>query len=213
MIEIENISLDISGKSILNDISFEVKRGEKAALFGESGSGKTSLLRAMIGLHRIEKGKISIDGLEVMPKNIAAIRERICYIPQQIQAFSDETAEQFITFPLKFKANRRRGYERERIVELVERLKLDRKQLGDRMTDLSGGERQRMAVVRGLMLERSLLLLDEITSAVDRENRERVISTVFADSNTTVLAVTHDRLWLEKSAPAIEIEKGRIVKK
>jgi UDP-glucose/iron transport system ATP-binding protein len=211
MIEIENIDLLVSGKSILRDVSLSVKRGDKAALFGESGSGKTSLLRALIGLHRIESGRICIDGLEVLPENIEAIRKNICYIPQQVEVFDEETAEQFITFPLKFKANRQKGFEKKRIVELLEKLKLDRKQLDNRMTDLSGGERQRMAVVRGLMLGRSILLLDEVTSAVDRENRERVIEAVFEQRDVTVLAVTHDRLWLEKSTPAIEIDQGRIV--
>ena len=211
MIEVRNLSLKSGGKTLLQDIDFKLKEGEKGVVYGESGAGKTSLFRTLIGLQRPSTGRVLIGGLDLNPQNITEIRNLTCYVPQQTQVFEMETAREFVTFPFSFKSNRQNTVGKQEILDLMEKFHLKPKLLESQMSELSGGERQRLALVRGLLLKRRILLLDEVTSAVDEENKERVMDLVFSDPDTTVLAVAHDPHWIERSSPRIQLDAGKIV--
>jgi len=210
MLKIEKLNFAINGKEIIKDISFKLKPGEKAVITGESGTGKTTLFRTIIGLHKPQTGTIEIDGLKIEAQNLDKIRQRICYIQQETRAIPDQTAHEFIYFPFTFKNNRHIKPDREDILEYFDRFNLKRKLFDSQMTDLSGGEKQRMAIIRGLLLKRKLILADEISTAIDPSNKEKVLDEIFNDKDLTVIAITHDETLLNKASTIISMESGKI---
>ncbi len=208
MIEIEALSFSLHGKKILENISLSVKKGEKAVIHGDSGSGKTTLMRLLIGIHRPDAGRIRFDGTVLNPRNIKNIHSKLSYIPQKIKGSDLETAREFLLFPLSFRANRQKAANRSRIPELMDRLHLNSDLLDTRTSRLSGGEFQRLSLIRALLLNPPLLLLDEITSAMDEDNRDRAMDLVFEDANRTVLAVSHDSQWIRRGEPKFCLRNG-----
>jgi len=211
MIRLQDIQLNLGGATILDGVSFEVPQGGKAVLHGESGSGKTSLLRVMIGLHRPDTGRVEIAGQALSSDTITSIRTRLCYVPQRVSSFDEESALDFVMLPFQFRSNHAKRPDRERILNLMVRVGLDETLLKRQMGDLSGGEQQRLALTRALLLERDILLLDEATSAVDSDNCRRIMDLLFEDTSTTILAISHDPNWIKRADTRIELDHGSIV--
>jgi putative ABC transport system ATP-binding protein len=212
MIRVDQLDLEIDGKPILAGVSFEVAAGDKVALFGESGSGKTSLLKVLIGLHRPQRGRVEIGGLPLAREHLPAIRRQLFYMPQEVRPIGEETAEEFVDFIFSFAVSRADRPRREEVAELFERFRLKPELLGARMSTLSGGERQRLGLVRGLLLGRSILLLDEVTAAVDEQNKTLIVDHLLGLEGATLVAVTHDPGFIERADVRIEVDDGRFVR-
>jgi len=210
MINLNGVELSIDGRQILHTLSLKIEKREKCVIFGPSGGGKSSLLKSLIGIYRPQKGVISISDMELNEKNIGAIRQKICYVPQFINVFENETVRDFIYFPFAFKANSHLHPEEDDIFELFTRMKLNRDIFERETMNISGGERQRIALVRGVLLKREVFILDEITSAIDEENRRNIMDFLFEAKELTIVAVSHDREWIRKSSRQIKIEMGRV---
>lgn len=189
MIQLENVSIR-AGDFSLNEISFQVPKGDYAVLMGRTGRGKTTILESICGLRRVSSGKILIDGADVtdwLPGD-----RQIGYVPQDLALFPTLTVAQHLAFALRLR--KRSKFEIEgRISELAQVLGIT--SLLDRSVDaLSGGESQRVALGRALSFRPSVLLLDEPLSALDESTRAEMhdlLKRVKQTTGVTTLHVTH----------------------
>lgn len=190
MIEVKNLTLSAAGRILCSGVSFALAEGDKAVLSGASGCGKSSLLRALAGLRGVDAGSIAIGGVELSPATLGAIRRRIVFLPQE-PVMGAETVREALLLPFTFKLNARLRPAPEKIAETLDRVGLAETLLDRPAPRLSGGEKQRVAIARGLLMNRDIVLADEITAALDGDSRDRVIG-VLRELPVTMLAVAHD---------------------
>ena len=194
--------IDYEGRVLLHDVTFTVAPAQIVALLGPSGSGKSSLLRCIAGVQRLDAGRILWDGNDIT--EVPAHRRDIGLVFQDPLLFPHLDVAANIGFGL-----RRHGLARSEITERVDRL-LDMIGLGGfasrNVATLSGGEAQRVALARALAPRPRLLLLDEPFAALDRDLRERLVTDVRAllkGLGTPAIHVTHDREEAVRIADAI----------
>lgn len=190
MIRIENITVR-AGNFELTDVSFTVPAGCYGALMGRTGTGKTTLLEALIGLKPVSNGKIFLAGRDVTNERPAA--RGIGYVPQDGALFSTMNIYEHLAFALDIRRVPRNDIV-ERVDELARLLGI-RHLLERRPAGLSGGERQRVALGRALSFRPQILLLDEPLSAVDEGTRSEMydlLRNVQAESGVTALHITHN---------------------
>jgi putative ABC transport system ATP-binding protein len=150
-----------------------VGTGERIALLGPSGSGKTLLLRALALLDPLDCGEIRWQGRVVRRDMVPAFRRQVVYLHQR-PAFSQETVETALMKPFALRAHGRRRYDREGVLDQLNRLGRDASFLAKRVRNLSGGEMQVVALLRAMQLDPTLLLLDEPTAALDTRTASAV---------------------------------------
>jgi ABC-type bacteriocin/lantibiotic exporter with double-glycine peptidase domain len=190
VIEIENIELTYGRQTVVRDFSLSAKAGQKVALRGGSGSGKSSILRCILGFVCPRRGRILVDGIELDRHTVWPLRRRMGYVPQEPD-LGDALVRETIERPFAFRANVGIRDNLQRLPAMLERFGLSQAILAKEMPALSGGEKQRIAIIVALLLDRPMLLLDEISSALDEPSTQTVINTL-AESSQTVLLVTHD---------------------
>ncbi|MBN2344296.1 MAG: ABC transporter ATP-binding protein [Deltaproteobacteria bacterium] len=206
MIELISISVELGGKTILKDFSLGVGKGRKVAVFGESGAGKSTLLKTLIGMYVPVKGEIRFNDKPFVPEYMPEIRRQVFYLPQDVVPQGEETVEDFLMYPFGLHVNKSMSYSRDKTVQLFSSLRLPSDLLNQPLYKLSGGERKRVGLLQGLLLERSILLADEPTAGVDAANRDEIIQLLFNESDTTVIAVTHDESMIERSDVKVEMK-------
>ena len=194
MIALDDVSKRLGGKLILAPTTLTVAAKTTVALLGPSGCGKSTLLRLIVGLITPDTGTVTVTGEVVTAASASAIRRRIGYVIQDGGLFPHLTAGENATLMA-----RHLGWEKARIQarlsELVELVRLDPGLLGRYPVELSGGQRQRVGLMRGLLLDPDLLLLDEPMGALDPVVRSRLqedLKGIFAKLKKTVVLVTHD---------------------
>jgi osmoprotectant transport system ATP-binding protein len=198
----------------LQSVSLEVARGETVAVIGPSGCGKSTLLKIAAGLLAPLEGTVSVAGRELCAEAIGAIRRRVGYVIQSGGLFPHLTAEQNVTL-----AARSFGQDAPSIVarvrELTELVQLPSDVLQRRPGDLSGGQRQRVSLMRALMLDPDVLLLDEPFGALDPMVRFALqveLRELFSRLGKSVLLVTHDLAEAAfLSSHLVLMRAGRIV--
>ena len=211
----KNISYTFKETNInaLSNISFKVKRGEKIALMGDVGSGKTTILEILAGVYKPENGKIFINNNDIKNISLSDLRNFIGYVPQTTFLFSD-TIENNIKF----------GKENALLSEVVLSAKtscLDediksfkdgyKTLLGERGVNLSGGQKQRLAIARALIKNPKILILDDSLSAVDTETEEMILNNIEnTTKNTTFFISTHRISTSKKCDKIIFLNNGRI---
>ncbi len=200
----------------MRDINLSVEQGEVIALIGPSGSGKSTLLRAIMGLTKPASGEVILDGTPVDYSSRRSLREarnRMAIVFQQYNLFQNMTVMRNITVtPIKIRKRDRREVERE-AVELLEKVGLADKHHAH-PDQLSGGQQQRVAIARALALKPEILLLDEVTSALDPELVNDVLDTirVLAADGMTMLIVSHEMAFVrEVSTRVVMMDKGTTV--
>ncbi|WP_052464986.1 ABC transporter ATP-binding protein [Geoalkalibacter subterraneus] len=203
-IDIDRLSVQVGGQTILSDLSLRLARGRKATLVGPSGSGKSTLLLALLGFVAPTEGSIRIFGEELTASSVWRLRTRMAYVSQEPE-LGEGTVRQILNHPFTFKNNRHLKDNMERAPELMEKLYLPGHLLDKDITSLSGGEKQRVALISALLLEREILLLDEASSALDQGAKQAVIDLLSSRENLTLLSVTHDREWIEAADDLIEL--------
>ncbi len=209
MIEVERLSIH-AGQFQLRDVSFTVPAGRYAVLMGRTGSGKTTVLEAIIGLRRIASGTIRLGDRDVTDWKPAV--RGVGYVPQDGALFRTMTVRDQIALGLMIRKVASAAIQ-QRVDDLanwlgIEHL-LDRKPFG-----LSGGERQRVALGRALSFRPQILCLDEPLSALDEQTRTEMVGLlkrIQKESNVTVLHVTHNESEAEQLADVrLRIENGEI---
>ena len=212
----ENLELELEKKKILKDISLEVRSGEILALLGESGCGKSSLLKAMLGLYPLSKGKIFFQGKEI--QNLPSHKRGISVVFQDLRLFPHLNVGENVGFSLELqkvpKAERKK-----RVEELLKLVQLEG--YSERRIDsLSGGQMQRVAIARALAMNENILFLDEPFSALDPNLRREMgdfLLELKKKQNLTVVLVTHDqeealrlahRIALMKDGEILQVDEG-----
>ena len=212
----EKVELELERKKILKDISLEVRSGEILALLGESGCGKSSLLKAMLGLYPLAKGKIFFQGKEI--QNLPSHKRGISVVFQDLRLFPHLNVGENVGFSLELqkvpKAERKK-----RVEELLKLVQLEG--YSERRIDsLSGGQMQRVAIARALAMNEKLLFLDEPFSALDPNLRREMgdfLLELQKQENLTVVLVTHDqeealrlahRIALMKDGEILQVDEG-----
>ncbi|WP_374986489.1 ABC transporter ATP-binding protein [Streptomyces fradiae] len=196
MIRFEHVTKRYAdGTTAVDDLSFEVGRGELVTLVGPSGCGKTTTMKMVNRLVEPSFGRVLVDGRDVAATDPVELRRGIGYVIQQVGLFPHRTVlENTATVPRLLGERRARAHAR--AAELLELVGLDPRAFGDRYPDqLSGGQRQRVGVARALAADPPVLLMDEPFGAVDPVVRERLQSEFLAlqaRMRKTVLFVTHD---------------------
>jgi polar amino acid transport system ATP-binding protein len=216
----ESVRIDALQKSfddleVLKGIDLVVQKHEVVCLIGASGSGKSTLLRCIDLLEPIDAGRISIDGIDITARGTDqdAVRRRIGIVFQSFNLFPHMTVLQNVALaPVKvLKQSRDRAEERSR--ELLERFGLADK--ADEYPDrLSGGQQQRVAIVRALAMDPDVLLLDEITSALDPELVAEVLDVIreLAAQGMTMVIATHEMAFARDVAHRVcFLDDGRIL--
>ena len=215
ILHIKNLSKCYGDTKVLKNINISVKKGEVVVIIGPSGCGKSTLLRCLNGLVEIQEGEVLLDDQVVNPnkKNLSKNREKIGMVFQSYDLFPHLTILQNVTLaPIKVKKRNRREVEKEAL-ELLERVGL-RSKKDDYPRQLSGGQKQRVAIVRALIMHPEVLLLDEITAALDPEMVREVLDVVLdlAKEGRTMVIVTHEMQFAKAVADRVTfLEGGKIV--
>jgi polar amino acid transport system ATP-binding protein len=215
IVDIRQLRKSFGSNEVLKGIDLQVKKGEVIAIIGKSGSGKSTLLRCINGLEVFQAGSLSVDGQPLLHDNAAAmraLRQHVGMIFQQFNLFPHLSVGRNVMLApgLVKKTDKTSGEQRAR--QLLERVGLAEK--FDAFPDqLSGGQQQRVAIARALAMEPSVLLCDEITSALDPELVGEVLRVVesLADDGMTLLMVTHEMSFARKvSDRVIFMHQGQV---
>jgi polar amino acid transport system ATP-binding protein len=200
---------------VLKGIDFEVKRGEVIAIIGKSGSGKSTLLRCINGLEVFQDGMLEVDGQALKhgdAKAMRALRQHVGMIFQSFNLFPHLTVGRNVMLAPSLVKQRGAAEGEAKARKLLERVGLAEK--FDAWPDqLSGGQQQRVAIARALAMEPSVMLCDEITSALDPELVGEVLKVVesLAEEGMTLLMVTHEMSFARKVADrVIFMHQGRV---
>lgn len=194
MIHIENIAVSFGSLTLFRGLNLQVHRGESVCICGGSGSGKTSLLKAVLGFVPLSEGRITVDGTILTHKTADHIRRKIAWIPQE-PALPLEWVSETAQLLFDLKANRETGFNKEKLMEYFTLLGLEKELYDKRMNEVSGGQRQRIMLAVTALLNKPLLIVDEPTSALDPESCRRVIDFFksLCDKGMTILSVSHDK--------------------
>ena len=179
------------GKEVLKELNLRVKEGEKVVLLGTSGSGKSSILKILMGMERAQSGTIRIGGQDTVDLGEDRLFKEISYIQQEVFIFDGTIRENISLFQTYREEELQSVIERAGLRNLVKEKGLDYL-CGENGAALSGGERQRISIARSLLRKTPILLADEITASLDKENSYLVLDTLLNIENTTEILVLHD---------------------
>lgn len=208
-LEISNISFKTDNQSILESISFSVEKGERVTITGPSGGGKSTLLKIIGNIINPTEGKVMFYGEDIQETDPLHYRQKVSYFFQNASLF-DQTVRDNLSFPYDI---RDEEFNEEKARDMLERVSLSRSYLDKPVNELSGGEKQRVALIRNMMYLPEVLLLDEVTSSLDAENKEiihGILDTLNKESGLTTLSVTHDENEISQADRVITIIDGRL---
>ncbi|MBD5383784.1 MAG: amino acid ABC transporter ATP-binding protein [Ruminococcaceae bacterium] len=214
IIDINGLVKHFGDNAVIDGISLSVSKGEVVVLIGPSGCGKSTLLRCLNGLEPIQGGTVTLHGEPVVhgDKSLYNIRQKIGMVFQSYDLFPHLTVLKNITLsPIKVQ---KRGKDE---VEKAARELLERVGLSDKAdsypSELSGGQKQRVAICRSLIMNPEIMLLDEITAALDPEMVHEVLNVVLdlAKNGTTMMIVTHEMAFAEAVADRIIFMDGGVI--
>lgn len=215
IIQLEGISVYQQNNLVLSDVSLTVDKGEFVYLIGRTGTGKSSLLKALYGELHIHNGKGTIAGFnlaELKDKDIPFLRRKLGIVFQDFQLLSDRTLNDNLLFVLKATGWKDKAKMEVRIREVLEKTHLATK--GFKMPhELSGGEQQRVGIARALLNDPDVILADEPTGNLDPETSEGIMEQLFEISKAgrAVLMATHNFQLIEKYPSRIlKCENGHL---
>lgn len=214
IIDIDHLTKKYGENTVLNDLSLSVSQGEVVVLIGPSGCGKSTLLRCLNGLEPIQGGTVKLHGepVEHGKASLYKVRQKIGMVFQSYDLFPHMTVmKNIILAPLKVQ-----GRNKEEVTKQAMEL-LTRVGLADKAeaypSELSGGQKQRVAIVRSLIMNPDIMLLDEITAALDPEMVHEVLNVVLdlAKGGTTMMIVTHEMAFAEAVADRVVFLDGGVI--
>ena len=212
-INFHNVTLKYGEKVALNEISLEAKKGEKIALVGDSGGGKSSLVNLILRFYSPSEGKILFNNTSIEDFNFKSLRDSISIVTQRVYIFNDTIAanvsfgHEFDEEKVKFVLNQAHA------LEFVENLPEGiHTQLDEFGTNLSGGQRQRIAIARALYKDPQILIFDEATSALDNES-ESIITKVLDEvsQNRITFVIAHRLSTIQNSNKILLFKDGEII--
>lgn len=214
-IRFENVSFTYpnTGIQAIRDFSLEIRPGEKIAVVGRTGSGKTTLAQLLLRMYDVTGGRISLDGTDIRSINLTDLREQISYVPQDVFLFS-ETVKNNIGFGLA-------SFSHEQVVQAAEKASVDKEiegfsaqyntMIGERGVTLSGGQKQRISIARALIKNPGIVLFDDCLSAVDASTEKAIINGLneFLENKTAII-ITHRIFSLFSYDRVVVLEDGKV---
>jgi len=194
IIEFKNVSLTFKDKPIFKNFNFSINTGDRVVVFGKSGTGKSTLLNLLLGFKQPDLGEIFFAKKKLSSETIWEIRKQIAYVDQDV-TMGEGNVLQIIDEYFAFTANSQIKFTKQDLLAKLKQFDLDKNILDKNIDQLSGGERQRLAIAIALMLKRPLMILDEVTSALDPSSKKIVINQLLNNPRLTLLIITHDQEW------------------
>ncbi len=197
MIEVKNITKSFDGVTVLHDVSATFETGKTNLIIGQSGSGKTVMLKSLVGLMRPEKGKILFDGRDIISMNteeVKELRKEIGMLFQGSALFDSETVLGNVMFPLVMFTGMTRGEMLDRAKFCIERVNLKGAE-NKYPSEISGGMQKRVAIARAIALNPRYLFCDEPNSGLDPKTSiliDELLSDITHEYNITTVINTHD---------------------
>lgn len=214
VLRVESISRSVDGRVLWSDLSFELTEGQCLVLKGPSGSGKTLLLRTLVGLERLESGRIMLFGESPDSVGIPRMRARMMLVPQSA-SLTGTVVEDVLRAPFELDVHADRLWSTDEAERLGDRFGRDETFLSAELGDLSGGERQITALMRALLLQPEVLLLDEPTAHLDfghALDAFEIVAEIQRSQSVTVVSVTHSINMASRFSDRVAmLARGRVV--
>jgi len=216
IISLEGVDIRQMNNQVFSNITLKIENGEFLYLIGETGSGKSSLLKALYGELKVDAGNITvadIDLTKIKQKEIPTLRRKLGIVFQDFQLLTDRNVFDNLEFVLKATGWKNKAEIKARIDEVLDSVHLSG--VKDKMPyELSGGEQQRAAIARALLNHPELILADEPTGNLDPEKSEKIIELLkeINAKGTTILIATHDYSIIKKySARTIKCAENKVI--
>lgn len=192
-LEFRNIYLKFDERMIFSGFNLEIEHHEKVLFCAPSGRGKTSLVKMLLGFVVPDSGEISVADVTLTGATANQIRGKIAYVSQDADIPKGVVRDVFESV-FKFQVNRHLNYQETVLISWLETMSLPEDTLEKNVDALSGGERQRLALILGILLDRDIWILDEITTGLDLELKTKIVD-LLLNYNKTILVISHDDIY------------------
>ncbi|WP_311060052.1 ABC transporter ATP-binding protein [Enterococcus faecalis] len=209
LLRAEGVSYQVNGRSILSDIDLSFETGSNTTIVGPSGSGKSTFLKILSSLLSPTEGEIFYQEAPITTMPIETYRQKVSYCFQQPTLFG-ETVYDNLLFPFTV---RQEAFNQEKVVALLQQVKLPAAYLEKKTAELSGGERQRVALLRNIIFVPDVLLLDEVITGLDEESKQivnQLLNQLNKEQGVTLIRVTHDTEEIQQAQQVIRIVAGKV---
>ena len=206
LVEARSVSVQFGGQTILRDIDLSIPRGQTLAIIGESGCGKTVLMKTLVGLIRPTSGLVNFDGRDLFkmtPVELTRTRKRLGFVFQNAALFDSMTIFDNVAFPVRQHENAGEREIKDRVMENLAEVGLPPEVASKRPSELSGGMRKRVGLARALILQPELVVYDEPTTGLDPIMSDVINELILATRRrypVTSVVVTHDMRTAQKVA-------------
>jgi putative ABC transport system ATP-binding protein len=187
------VSLKAGTTPILSDFNLTVYPGEKVLLFGPSGTGKSTILKSFYGFFPVKSGDLLFKGKVLDKRAFWEVRKEVAYVPQNLD-IGEGPVRPLVKAVFSYRGNTG-TFDEQEMARLLEYFELGAGIFGKNFEDLSGGEKQRIGIVISLLSDREIYFLDEITSSLDADLKEKVITYYLTMESATELIISHDPEW------------------
>ncbi|QIG48829.1 ATP-binding cassette domain-containing protein [Nordella sp. HKS 07] len=211
----ENVTFAHAKTPVVRNVSFTIAKGSITVLQGQSGAGKTTLIDLLTGLHTPQEGSITLDGVSLADIDMKQWRHSIGYVAQELSLLHTTVRENIVLGDTSIsdadlmEALDQAGA-RDFIMAMPNGIDTE---VGPMGLKLSGGQRQRIALARALVVKPALLILDEVTSALDPESELAICQNIAAlRGKYTTVAITHRPAWAEVATELYKVERGGVIK-
>jgi ATP-binding cassette subfamily B protein len=206
-----------TGIEALKNFSVEIRKGNKIAIVGRTGSGKSTIAQLLLRMYDVTKGNIEFDGFDIQQLDLKELREQISYVPQDVFLFSDSVSNN-----IRFGLNDGKEGKEGEVVKAATQASVDTEiesfsqkydtLIGERGVTLSGGQKQRISIARALIKEPNLVIFDDCLSAVDARTEKEIIGNLYNYlKDKTAIIITHRIFSLFHFDKIVVLDEGEIV--
>lgn len=206
IIRYESAGISFGRKKVLSDFSLCIRRGKKVLMKGKSGTGKSTLIKILMGFEKLSEGSVYYRGKPLSPQVAWQVRKEVAYVSQDTD-LGEGPVKTLLEEVNSYRPNREK-MKPEKLHMFMNELELEKDILDKNFENLSGGEKQRIGILIALLLERDIFLLDEATSALDSGLKKKVADIFLKQAGWTLFIVSHDREWESKEVEIVEIGKN-----